>query len=113
MLVMIAGRAFFLDVSDLAVGAELTVVARDAPAREILEAEKANQTHHRINLYRVNALSTKRAFDLERRASCSTTRGWQPNNLSRTTLFSAPRRTRDSAVRCLCAALSNSCARNV
>jgi hypothetical protein len=47
---MIAGRAFLFDVSNLAVGAELTIVAGDAPAREILEAEKTNETHHRINL---------------------------------------------------------------
>src|SRR5581483_4192989 len=43
-----AGFPFFLDVCDLAARRHLAVAADHAAARERREAEKPNQTHHRL-----------------------------------------------------------------
>jgi len=43
---VIAGRAFFLDVGDLAICSDFTIAASDAATAKGRESEQSNQTHH-------------------------------------------------------------------
>jgi hypothetical protein len=64
-----AGRAFLLDVRQLAVGSNLAIVSGHTPACERREAEKMNETHH-VNvrsenqqiLYRIERFCRPRAL---------------------------------------------------
>jgi hypothetical protein len=48
--VLIAADALLLDVGDLAIRGDLTVVTRDAAACELVEAEETNEAHHRVSV---------------------------------------------------------------